>query len=182
VTHIEASMCLEEVVEPRGGRVVRTRVGDVSVAAAVKEHGAVFGGEPCGAWIHPRFHYCPDGVLSSALLLRALEKEDKTVSSFVSGVPRYPMVRRAVACPDRVKSEVMERLEDSISRFFPEAGEKLTVDGVRLTLEDGWILVRPSGTEPIMRITVEAGSMKRAEGIMGKGVQLVEKLVKEATG
>ncbi|MEM3703202.1 MAG: phosphoglucosamine mutase, partial [Candidatus Bathyarchaeia archaeon] len=61
VTNVEASMCVEKMVEPRGGKVVRTKVGDIYVAEAIKKFNAVFGGEPCGAWIHPQFHYCPDG-------------------------------------------------------------------------------------------------------------------------
>lgn len=182
VTHVEASMCLERAVEPRGGRVVRTRVGDVSVAAAVREHGAVFGGEPCGAWIHPRHHLCPDGVLSSVLLLGALEEEDKSLSSLISEVPSYPILRATVACPDGAKSKVMEGLEGSASSLFSGVKERLTVDGLRLTLEDGWILVRPSGTEPVVRLTVEADTTEEVKRLMDRGVKWVKKEVKEVTG
>ncbi|RLG97983.1 phosphoglucosamine mutase, partial [Candidatus Bathyarchaeota archaeon] len=69
VTHVEASMCVEDTVEKLSGKVLRTKVGDVSIANAMKNCGAVFGGEPCGAWIHPEHHFCPDGILSSVLFL-----------------------------------------------------------------------------------------------------------------
>ena len=177
VTTVEASMCLERMIEPLGGKVLRTRVGDVAVATAVREHGAVFGGEPCGAWIHPQHHYCPDGILSSALLLEALEDEDKRLSSFVSEAPRYPLLRKKMPCPNRAKSMVMEGLEKTLPILYPEVEEKLTIDGVRLTLENGWILVRPSGTEPVIRITVEAQSLEEARTIMEKGLRHVEKSV-----
>ena len=77
VTNVEASMCVETMVQSQGGKVIRTRVGDIYVSEAIKQSGAVFGGEPCGAWVHPKHHYCPDGPLSSVLMLKALEEENK---------------------------------------------------------------------------------------------------------
>jgi len=179
VTNIEASMCVEKMVEARGGGVVRTRVGDVYVAEAMKRHDAVFGGEPCGAWIHPKFHYCPDGILSSALLLKALEDEDKRLSEFVSETPRYETLRENVACENEVKYGVMEKVEEGLRSLFPSYGHVSTVDGVRLSVEDGWILVRASGTESFVRLTVEGESLKAAKEIMEKAVVLVRGLVGE---
>jgi phosphoglucosamine mutase len=179
VTNVEASMCVEKMVETQGGKVVRTRVGDVYVAEAMKRHDAVFGGEPCGAWIHPQFHYCPDGILSSVLLLKALEGEDKKLSEFVSEVPEYQTIRENLACKNEVKNKVMEKVEGGLRGLFPSCREVSKVDGVRLSLEDGWILVRASGTEPFIRLTVEGESLKAAKGIMEKGVMLVRGIVGE---
>ena len=182
VTNIEASMCIEKMTEPHNGKVIRTKVGDVHIATAVKQYKAIFGGEPCGAWIHPNFHYCPDGILSSILILKALEEENKKLSSFVAETPRYPTLRRSITCPNQAKSVVMKKLEKKISTAFPEVREKVTIDGIRLTLENGWILVRPSGTEPLIRITVEVDSEKRAKEIIEKGVKTVKKAIKEIVG
>ena len=179
VTTVEASMCFEKMIEPLHGKVVRTKVGDVGVATAVKRHKAVFGGEPCGAWIHPQHHYCPDGILSSVLLLKALEDKKKNLSSFISEAPRYPILREKLPCPNRAKYAVMGDLEKTLPSLFSEVEEKLTIDGVRLNLKNGWILVRPSGTEPFIRVTVEAESVKEAENIMEKGLKQVKKSVKE---
>lgn len=179
VTNVEASMCVEKMVEAEGGRVVRTRVGDVYVAEAIKRREAVFGGEPCGAWIHPQCHYCPDGILSSVLLLKALEDEDKSLSEFISEVPQYPTLRENVACKDEVKHKVVEEAEDRLRSVFPRFDHVSTVDGVRLALEDGWILVRASGTEPVLRLTVEGESLKKAREIMEKGMMLVKRLIGE---
>lgn len=179
VTNVEASMCVERMVESCGGKVVRTRVGDVYVAEAMKRCDAVFGGEPCGAWIHPQFHFCPDGILSSVLLLKALEDEGKMLSEFVSEVPKYQTVRENVACKNEVKHKVMEKVEGGLRSVFPSCRQVSTVDGVRLSLEDGWILVRASGTEPFIRLTVEGESLKAARGIMEKGVVLVRGFVGE---
>jgi phosphoglucosamine mutase len=179
VTNVEASMCVERIVEAHGGKVVRTKVGDTYVSEAIKEHDAVFGGEPCGAWIHPRFHYCPDGILSSALLLQALEEEEKVLSEFVSEVPQFPTLRENVVCASERKRKVMENIRKELKSAFPKYEEISVVDGVRLTLENGWALIRASGTEPMIRLTVEGESLRIAREIMEKSRSFVRKLVGE---
>jgi phosphoglucosamine mutase len=179
VTNVEASMCLEKMVEPLGGKVVRTRVGDVYVAEAVKKFGAVFGGEPCGAWIHPKHHYCPDGILSSVLLLQALEDEGKSLSEFVADAPSYPIVRKNIHCRNEVKHLAVKRAEDLLKRAFPDYKQISTVDGVRLSLRDGWVLVRASGTEPLIRLTVEGEFLKTAEAIMDRALAAVKRALED---
>jgi len=179
VTNIEASMGVEKMVEAPGGKVIRTKVGDVYVAEAIKRHKAVFGGEPCGAWIHPQFHYCPDGILSSVLLLKTLEDEDKKLSEFVAETPQYVILRENIECKNDVKYGVVEKVGEGLKAAFPAYKDFSRVDGVRLALENGWILVRASGTEPLVRLTVEGESLKAAREIMRKGVALVRKLVGE---
>lgn len=179
VTNVEASMGVERMVEPLGGKVVRAKVGDVYVAEAVKKFGAIFGGEPCGAWIHPQHHYCPDGILSSALLLKALEDEGKRLSEFVAEVPVFQVLRKNIRCKNEMKYAVVERAADRLKTSFPNCRDLSTVDGVRLTLEDGWVLVRASGTEPLVRLTVEGESLKVAEKIMKKAASVVAKTVED---
>jgi phosphoglucosamine mutase len=179
VTNFEASMCVEKMVEAHDGKVVRTKVGDVYVAEAIKRHKAVFGGEPCGAWIHPKFHYCPDGILSSVMLLKAMEDENKSIAEFIAETPQYPILRDSIVCKNEVKHRVMKKVGDSLKPVFPAYEEYSTIDGVRLALEKGWILIRASGTEPLVRLTVEGESLKVAKEIMQKGVALVKKLVGE---
>jgi len=179
VTNVEASMCVEKTVEKHGGRVVRTRVGDVYVAEAIRRFGAVFGGEPCGAWIHPQIHYCPDGILSAVMLLKALEEENKGLSEFISEAPQYQTLRENVACKNEVKHKAVKNAVEGLKSIFPDYEKLSAVDGVRLTLKEGWILVRASGTEPLIRLTVEGESLKAAREIMEKAVMLVERLVEE---
>ena len=180
VTHVEASMCVEDTVEKLGGKVLRTKVGDVSIANAMKNCGAVFGGEPCGAWIHPEHHFCPDGILSSVLFLKMLDEKDAKLSELISQVPSYPILREKVECPNNFKETVMRKVESKIAEVFPDFKDKITVDGVRLSLSDGWILIRPSGTEPVIRITAEARDYTVANEIMQKTLVFVNRLVREA--
>lgn len=179
VTHVEASMCVERVVEAEGGKVIRTKVGDVNITETMKCHNAAFGGEPCGSWIHPRYHYCPDGILSSILLLEALEETNLSLSHFVSRAPRYPLLRQSLTCANSAKSSVLKKAYDALPIIFSNIKDISKIDGLRLTLRNGWLLVRPSGTEPLIRITAEAEAKKTAEATVKKAVNLVRKLVKE---
>jgi phosphoglucosamine mutase len=177
VTHVGASMSVDEAIEEVGGSVIRTRVGDVHIAQAIVEHGAVFGGEPVGAWVHPDVHLCPDGLLSALKLMIALEKDGKTLSEFVKGVPEYPTMRAKVECPEVKKDEAMEAISSNYSEGFGKVKDVSTVDGVRLGLDDGWVLIRPSGTEPIIRITVEAKEKERAQELLDLSRRFVSEVL-----
>jgi phosphoglucosamine mutase len=177
VTNVEASMCVETMAKKYGGKVVRTRVGDVYVSEAMKRVGAVFGGEPCGAWVHPKFHYCPDGPLTAALMLEALEEKDQSLSEFTAEVPEYVTLRENIACKNNVKHKVVKGIENAVTKVFPGYVDFSTVDGIRLALKNGWLLVRASGTEPLIRLTVEGESLKAANPIMEKGVAMVKEHV-----
>ena len=180
VVPIDTSMCVEEVIENRGGRVIRTKVGDVNVAQAIKKHKALFGGEACGAWINPEIHLCPDGILSSALFLEAVERGGETVSAFTSKVPVYPMMREKIDCPERIQNAAMKRLERSLSKSLPKPFEITTIDGVKAATSDGWVLVRSSGTEPTVRVTAEAKTEKLAKKLLRIGVEVAKRSIRGA--
>jgi phosphoglucosamine mutase len=173
VTTVEASMCVERMVEAAGGKVVRTRVGDVYVSESIQRVGAVFGGEPCGAWVHPTYHYCPDGPLSAVLFLNALEDTGKSMSEFVGEVPQFITLREKVKCENDLKSSVLTSIEKNIKQAFPAFKDYSTVDGVRIAVEEGWLLIRPSGTEPLIRVTVEGESLEAARDIMERGKAVI---------
>lgn len=179
VTHVEASMCVEKMVETEGGKVIRTKVGDINITEAIKQHKAAFGGEPCGAWIHPNYNYCPDGILSSILLLQVLEETNQNLSQIVSKAPQYPLSRQNFACPNSVKPIIMENAHEALRKAFSQIKNQTKIDGIRITLTKGWLLIRPSGTEPLIRITVEAETNKAVQLIMNKAAKLIKKLVKE---
>ena len=179
VTNVEASMCFETMAEKYKGKVVRTKVGDVYVSEAMKRCGAVFGGEPCGAWVHPQIHYCPDGSLSAVLLLQALEEENKSLGEFIAEVPQYITLRENMVCKNELKYKTVSYLEKNLKSAFSEKGDLSTVDGVRLALRKGWLLIRASGTEPLIRLTVEGESLKAARDIMSKGTALVKEQIGE---
>ncbi len=174
VTNVEASMCVETMASQFGGKVVRVRVGDVYVSEAMAQFGAVFGGEPCGAWVHPKLHWCPDGPLSAVLMLKALEEENLSLSEFIAQVPQYVTLRENLTCKNEQKHQIVANLKKTVTQAFPNYTDFSTVDGVRLALKTGWLLIRASGTEPLIRLTVEGESLKAAQDIMKQSVELVK--------
>jgi phosphoglucosamine mutase len=179
-TNVEASMCVETMAERFGGKVVRTKVGDIYISEAIKRDGGVFGGEPCGAWVHPKQHFCPDGPLSAALFLMALEDVGKTVSEFISEVPQYITLRENIACGNDVKKKAVAGIAGEVKSAFKGYTDFSTVDGVRLALKNGWLLIRASGTEPLIRLTVEGESVAVAKELMLKATAVIRKHVGEA--
>jgi len=177
VTNVEASMCVETMAEKYGGKVVRTRVGDIYVSEAIKRDAAIFGGEPCGAWVHPRLHLCPDGPLSAALFLKALEDTGKSVSEFINEVPEYITLRENIACKNEQKYKLVEKLGGALKAEFPAYTDFSTVDGARLALKNGWLLVRASGTEPLIRLTVEGESPQAAKDITQRATALIHRQI-----
>jgi len=177
---VEASYCVDEAVREAGGEVVKTRVGDVSVSMEVSKRGAVFGGEPCGAWICPDFSLAADGIAASTFLLRALDEAGVKPSEFFSGISRYATVREKVPCPNELKAPVMALLKEELPGSFKQVKELIDIDGLRLELEGGWVLVRPSGTEPVIRITAEARAGEEAEALARRARQIVEETVRKA--
>ncbi|MDR0318851.1 MAG: phosphoglucosamine mutase [Nitrososphaerota archaeon] len=178
VTSVEASMCVESMVECLAGSVVRTRVGDIYISEAIERDGAVFGGEPCGAWVHPLQHYCPDGPLSAMLFLKALEFEGQSVSEFVDKVPKYMTLRENIKCPNEKKADTITALSAMLKDTFCNSNTDFSdIDGLRLAFKDGWLLIRASGTEPLIRITVEGKSDEVANELMYKATDLIRKQI-----
>ncbi len=156
VAPIDASMMLDDLVR---GPVVRTRVGDVYVSEALKESGLEFGGEPSGTFVFARRSYCPDGIYAAALLTRIAS--GNRLSSLIDSLPSYPSVRESFSFDGTKRGEVEGRIETEFKRM--ECSRVLTMDGYRAEFPDGWFLVRLSGTEPKMRMTVEARSREALE-------------------
>ena len=174
VTHVGASMCVEDMVEAAGGKVIRVRVGDAYITEEMEKRKAVFGGEPIGAWVFPEVHMCPDGILGALKLLQALEERNQTLSQFVSEVPEYPT--RSVKIEVKDKTGTMKGVEKGYRKAFGEAAAN-HVDGLRLQLPEGWILIRASGTEPLIRLTAEGRDEKATTSLLERS----RELVKEAT-
>jgi phosphoglucosamine mutase len=176
VTTVDASSIVDDCVAERGGKVVRTRVGDVNVAVAIKKHKAVFGGEPSSAWIFPSVHLVPDGPLAAVKILELLDSTGKKLSELLDALPEYPTVRKKVACPNEKKEKVMEKFTAGVKREFQGVERVLTIDGIRLELEGGWVLVRPSGTEPYIRVTAEGKTPARVKEIADRAEKILEEI------
>ncbi|MFC1987987.1 phosphoglucosamine mutase [Chloroflexota bacterium] len=169
VTTIDASMIIDEM----GFSVTRTPVGDNYVSEELKR-GGDFGGEPSGAWVFPDNSFCPDGIYAAAQLV-AIAGQQK-LSRLVDGIPCYPILRDSVSSEGVVVSNLEKRLLDmkplSISN----------IDCIKLNFEDGWLLIRASGTEPKIRITTEARSEEQAHQLYDNSIKAITECMKRNKG
>ncbi len=170
VTTVDAGLCMDESVK---GKVLRTKVGDVNVAEVIIEKDASFGGEPSGTWLHPDFCMCPDGILSGLRMAEIVSRDGK-LSDLLAQIPSYPNIREKITCSAEAKVKVMENMEELLTSAFDDIRDVNSIDGVRLTFEDdSWVLVRPSGTEDYVRITLESRDSQRAESIKETCVKII---------
>jgi len=178
VTTVDAGFALDDYVKPLGGEVIRTRVGDVAVADELAKHGGVFGGEPSGTWIIPQWNLTPDGIFAGALVLEMIDKLGP-LGELAEEVPRYVTLRKKIPCPNEKKAKAMEIIAKEALQSF-DYERLIDIDGVRIENSDWWILFRPSGTEPIMRITLEAHTEEKARELMEKAEGLVREAISRA--
>ena len=176
VTPVTTSSCFKDVVEEYGGTVIDTMVGSPIVARVMMEKNAVFGGEENGGLIFPEMQYCRDSAMSIAKILEIMAKEKKTLSELIDEIPKYEVFKTKMPCPNEIKEIVMKTLaeqtkdDDSVIKVDE-------TDGVKLYVDDGWVLMRPSGTEPIFRVYSESKDKKRAEELATKYKGLAQEII-----
>ncbi|MHA2188990.1 MAG: phosphoglucosamine mutase [Candidatus Thorarchaeota archaeon] len=180
VTTVDSSKVLDETVVESGGKAVRTPVGDIQVAIKLREINAAIGGEACGVYIFPEFQYAPEPFLAICKVLELMANTGRSFGDLISEIPIYPILRSKVNVANEKKEVVMNALSDELPKVITDTTEVLTVDGLGLSLKQGWILVRPSGTEPVIRITCEAQTNDIAESILAKAKTLVEKVIQKS--
>ena len=176
VTPVTTSTCFEDVIRENGGSVIYTKVGSPVVARVMKEKNAVFGGEENGGLIFPELQYCRDSAMSLAKILEILAKEKRALSELIAEIPSYEMYKTKITCSNEKKERVMDLVAEQVKGNKDVVNIDRT-DGVKLYVKGGWVLMRPSGTEPIFRLFVEAKEKQRAEQLVTTYKNLVESLI-----
>jgi phosphomannomutase len=172
-TNLSTSRMLEDIVEQVGGEVIRTAVGEANVAAAMLEHDCIIGGEGNGGVIDLRVGPVRDSLVGIALVLQLMAESGKTVSQLVGEVGGYYMSKSKFVAN---QSQALQIL-DSAKKLFADA--KLdTTDGCRFDFDDGWVHLRASNTEPVMRLIVEASDKITAN----KYIDAVSNIRREVIG
>jgi phosphoglucosamine mutase len=164
VTTVDASMRIEEYCR----KVYRVAVGDVAVAEGIRKHDAGFGGEPSGTYIFPDIHIFPDGVAAVAKAVKLVA--DGVFYKLVDEIPTYPMERVKIPCHPHEKERIMEGLKKTLKGL-----DYSDIDGIRIEEDDGWVLIRPSGTEDYLRITAEAKTKDRLDELVKNGKEWIKK-------
>ncbi len=169
VVNLTTSSVIDDVAAAHGCRVYRTPVGEANVVETMQAVNAVIGGEGSnGGIIFPAVHLCRDSYTGMAFLLDRMAETNETISALAARLPRYYRRYGKVAYQHGRLGPLMQDLEAR----FPAAG-KDRADGLKLLLPEGWIHVRASNTEPLLRVATEAKSQATVENLYAEVLQLV---------
>ena len=163
VINLSTSRVVDDVAAAAGAPLVRAPVGEVNVATRMIKESAAIGGEGNGGVILPELHLGRDAPLGAAIVLQLLAEEGRTLSAIVKDHPSYVIVKDKLARP----SASLDAVYDALRRAFPGA-EADVQDGLRLAWPDRWVHVRPSGTEPIVRVIAEAPTASAARELVAQ--------------
>ena len=171
VTNLSTSRIVEDVAARAHVPVVRAPVGEVNVAVRMREEGAPVGGEGNGGVILNDVHLGRDAPVGAALLLQLLYEEKKPLSQIVASLPRYVIVKDKLDRPNAALDVVYDKLRHA----FPDGAVDMQ-DGLRLSWDDRWVHVRPSGTEPIVRVIAEAPTSGEAHELVRRSREPLDAL------
>jgi phosphomannomutase len=171
VTNLSTSRIVEDVALAAGVPVIRAPVGEVNVAVRMRDEKSPVGGEGNGGVILSEMHLGRDAPVGAALILQLLHEENRSLSQIVAELPRYVIVKDKLDRPSAPLGTVYEALRAA----FPDADADLQ-DGLRLAWSDRWVHVRPSGTEPIVRVIAEAPTDAAARELVRRSREPLEAL------
>ncbi|MEM1772651.1 MAG: phosphoglucosamine mutase [Desulfurococcaceae archaeon] len=171
-TGVSSSTIIEEALKPLNTEVVWLKVGSVDIAHAMRKAGdALCGFEENGGFMYPPHQFVRDGGMTTALLLEYLATEARSISDLYSELPRYFTIKTKYKMSRDKASIIVEKVKEEFRN------ERLiTIDGVKAVSRDYWVLVRPSGTEPLLRVMIEA----KDEAVAKQLLERIDKFVKEA--
>ena len=173
-TTVETGHLLELATQDLGVKVFRGRVGDADVAHLARETDAAIGVEQVGVYIIPQVGYYPDSMFGALTLLSHIN-EAQEIRTFFQRIPSLFYDKGRVTCPNESKVPLMTRVAQKAADFG--AVSVSTVDGVRLEFGDSWMLIRASGTEPVIRVLAESPSAAITTDLIDRGVKLVRSLI-----
>ena len=158
VSNLSSTRALRDVTNNYGMQYYASAVGEVNVVAKMKEVNAVIGGEGNGGVIYPEVHYGRDALVGIALFLSHLAHEGKKASELRAAYPKYCMAKKRIdLTPDTDVDAILKKVKETYRKE-----EVNDIDGVKIDFADGWVHLRKSNTEPIIRVYSEAGSMEDA--------------------
>lgn len=168
-TAVSSSTIIEEYLREYGVEVVWLKVGSVDIARAMKERGdALCGFEENGGFMYPKHQFVRDGGMTLALMLELLASWRKKLSELYDDLPRMFSVKTKIPMGRDKAVKVIEVLREKYCNY-----RQVNIDGVKIIGDDYWFLVRPSGTEPLLRVMIEARSEDRLRKILDEILDIV---------
>jgi phosphoglucosamine mutase len=172
VIDVSCSSALEEAVRKSGGIPIIERVGRPFMMNRVLSENAAFGGERSGHFYFPHIYGLDDGTFASLKMAEIISKSKIPLSQIIDEIPKYPSTMINVPCEDEIKFKVVDNLKD---KFRVQGFQILDIDGVKAQNEKGWVLLRPSNTEPLIRIFAEG----KTQASLTELSELAKKMLEE---
>jgi phosphomannomutase len=166
------SRTIDDVAATHGAPVIKTRVGQVYVSATLADEQGLLGGEGSGSVMLPAFSKAYDGFLMMALILDAMAKSGEPVSALLQDLPRYAIVKRSISCSSRMGYRGLEAIKSDAD--FLKYGEVNTLDGLRVDWESGWVHVRQSQTQQMLRVIAEARRREVAQEMADQAARIIQ--------
>lgn len=161
VANLSTTSAMDDLAKKFGCTLHRSKIGEANVTELMQQVHAVIGGEGNGGVIYPRINFCRDSHVGMALILHLLAETGRSISHLVADLPRYVMIKEKLTCPSDKIADVLKM----VRRDY--ANEQMDLrDGVKVMFSDGWLHVRGSNTEPIIRLIAEANCKARAKEIL----------------
>ncbi len=171
VTCINSGSSIEKIAAISNAKVIRTKVGSVEVSRKMVLTNAVIGFEENGGFMFGKHNQVRDGAMTMALVLELLAKTDKTISELIDDLPPSFTTKTKISCSRDDAQKIINKLNEE----YPESD---TTDGIKITFdEQNWVMVRPSGTEPIIRVYAEGSSKEKLEKLILEHVQKIKSIL-----
>ena len=173
VSNLSSTRALKDVTEKHGGKYYASAVGEVNVVAKMKEVDAVIGGEGNGGIIYPGLHLGRDALVGVGLFLTYLAEKNMKMTALRETYPAYYLSKNKVQLPP---DSNLQAMFDLVIQHFPE-NEILTIDGVKIEFDKGWVHMRSSNTEPILRVYAEGQTPEMAEEYASQVIDILDSIM-----
>ncbi len=171
VTNLSTTRAINDVAKQFGAKVIRTKVGEINVVEKLIEKKGLIGGEGNGGVILPVILPCRDSIAAMMIILEYMARERKTLSEILADIPRYEIIKKAIDCSSEEARMVIREFEEKYG------SEKInTLDGIKIDFKDAWVHIRPSNTESIMRIIVEAKTLTKAQRLINRMIREINEI------
>ncbi|MEM4425988.1 MAG: phosphoglucosamine mutase [Acidilobaceae archaeon] len=168
-TAVSSSPLVEEYLKKYNISVKWTPVGSIVIARSLIKEGGIAGFEENGGYIHAPFQPVRDGAMATALMLEALAKEKRALSSYLDEMPQLHVIKTKIPTVKEIRECAIEAVKKAFANY-----RIIEIDGVKAISDKGWVLVRPSGTEPVIRIVVEGRTENEAEQMLNEAIKAIE--------
>ncbi len=176
VANVEVTRAIDDIARRFSRRVVRIRVGHTFLMDAVLKNKACFGLESSGHFVVPSLLPFDDSLAISLYAASVIASSGKPLSDILNGIPNYPFRRISIKCSEAAKGKVMSSLRERLSKEH----DINDMDGIRIELQEGWVLIRPSNTEPVIRLSIEADTEGNLNNISKRFEDIVRDEIENA--